>query len=790
VDTLRFNELNGKLLKACPLCRRQITMVGKNIIADQLVCLLEKFWKESKRQDEVIATLNGEMEEVRKKARRAGEVEVLEREIAALRESASMIGENLEQECKKSEELFARLDQERNQLEEALNQNKVLEDERVRLTKKIIGVREEAEELRTTLENQQAENERLRSQIEGNEKKIEEVNQKTQEERSNLREILEKEGINHREELRGQKEEFERSLNEQKNQLQFELARVKGDQKRAKDSLDARSEEVNRLKTQLEESKTRSSSLEKGMVDQAQKVSRDKQKYEQQQQLLENRIGELETKLQTADRDIKVFSEMYQSTKSTLKEKELQLHQLRRNTRKSKNDVAVSSDGSLMGMMTNNALLTSISKSWWGGQTMQTTTTTPSSTITVPVQHRDSFNQGMSDSLSIFQYSDYQMIEKRGGSKTSNVWKARELSTKRLLALKRKVIPSAMTQQIMPAPSSSSAYYYSILTSATGAFTGGVGSMTPEDQISVFREAMYLSRFSHPNIVRVHGIIQQPKEVYLAMDFVEYDLEYWYCQNRAHIDEQTIKSIFFQVLLALYYVHTAECVHRKLTPTSILLNDSGKVVKLAGFGSSFSLFSPPTIGGVSSGQQTSSSIGFLRYCAPELTYHPRIFVEEWNYWKETDVWSAGCILAEIFLKRPLFGVMGGPFSSFDNNRDDTAILRAIHRIIDCRPTTLGFLDRHPILKGADAFYHSAEGSKLEPTTLTQIVSNASPQALDLLQKMLQVEYQKRIDVLTALHHPWFHDLPGFSAPKISCHLANELTDEDIPAFVSRSLSGV
>lgn len=769
-ETLRFNELNGKLLKACPVCRRHITMVGRNVVADQLSVLLEKFWRESKQQGEDLVALQRELVEARKQAARAGEVDVLQRELEALRDSARMLGENLELETSKTEELFARLDQEHGQLEEALNQNKLLEEERVRLTKKIVSIREEAEELRGNLEARTAENERLRTQLEEAEKRQAETTSSAREEKQRAQEELEQERQKLRDELRKAKADQEREMSEQRSALQFELAKVKSEHKRTAEGLNASSEELARMKAQLEDARRKAASLESTLTEQTQRFDRERKKYEQQQRLLENRIGEMETKLQVADRELKVFSDMYESTKSTLKEKELQLHTLRRNAtaRRPQNEAPIASEGSLIGMVANTAI-SSISKGWWGAQT--------------------STSQGQGqDYLPIHLYSDYIIIERRGSSKTSSVWKARELTTKRHVALKRKAIPSAMIQQTTS--SSSSSYYMNLLSSATGALvTSGTPSMTVEDQITVFREAMILSRFTHPNIVKVHAIIQQPKEIYLVMEFVEYDLEYWYSQNR-NVDEQIIKSIFFQLLQALYYIHTAECVHRKLMPPAILLTDAGNV-KLTGFGSAFSLFSQPTVATGNSSHQLSSTLGYLRYCAPELIYHPQIFVEDWSYWKETDVWSAGCILAEVFLRKPLFGSVGtGGYhssSSFDNSRDDTVLLRAAYRIVDCRPTTPGFLDRYPILKSADAFYHNMEGNKLEQASLGQLVANASPQALDLMRKMLQVEYQKRIDVLSALHHPWFHDLPGYSAPKLSCHLSNELTDSDIPAFVSRTL---
>ena len=286
------------------------------------------------------------------------------------------------------------------------------------------------------------------------------------------------------------------------------------------------------------------------------------------------------------------------------------------------------------------------------------------------------------------------------------------------------------------------------------------------------------------------------------MNFVEYDLEYWYSQHRATEDQ--IKDIFFQILLGLYYIHSAECVHRNLTPSSILLSDSQKV-RLAGFGSAFSLFSQPIMGsGAQHSSQMSSSLAYLRYCAPELIYNPQIFMSEWNYWKEADIWSVGCVFAEVFLRHSLFGLSA---QAVENSRDDTMILRAIYRISDCRPTTPGFVEKHPILKGVDAFFKSGEGGKLEQTNLKQLIPTAPPQALDLLSKMLQIEYHKRIDVITAIHHPWFSDHPLFSAPKHSCHFANELSgriilsllfslsmtnlflilDDDVPHFVANAI---
>ena len=100
--------------------------------------------------------------------------------------------------------------------------------------------------------------------------------------------------------------------------------------------------------------------------------------------------------------------------------------------------------------------------------------------------------------------------------------------------------------------------------------------------------------------------------------------------------------IFFQVASAVHYLHAAQLVHRDIKPPNILVNEDCEA-KLCDFGLVRSLLP-------NDNQQLvlTENIATRWYRAPEILLCSN------SYGKEVDVWSLGCVLAEIFLGRPLF----------------------------------------------------------------------------------------------------------------------------------------
>lgn len=191
----------------------------------------------------------------------------------------------------------------------------------------------------------------------------------------------------------------------------------------------------------------------------------------------------------------------------------------------------------------------------------------------------------------------------------------------------------------------------------------------------------------------------------------------------------------YQLLRALHHCHSHDIMHRDVCPNNVLLNESG-CVKLGDFGISRRCKSPHAHreqAVVAVGSYTPG-MGTRWYMAPELLFGAT------QYGCAIDMWSAGCILAEMIQGKPLF-----PGSSD---------IDQICRIID----VLGSPEKSwkGITKLPD--WGKIDFPQMEPKPLGaifQYTDACPPEAVDLLSGMLRYDPEARITAGQALEHPFF-----------------------------------
>merc|ERR1712176_369677 len=185
------------------------------------------------------------------------------------------------------------------------------------------------------------------------------------------------------------------------------------------------------------------------------------------------------------------------------------------------------------------------------------------------------------------------------------------------------------------------------------------------DAQRTFREIMFLQEISsHGNIIRLLNVLRahNDRDIYLVFEYMETDL---HAAIRANILMDVHRRyIMYQLLRALKYLHTAQLLHRDIKPSNLLLS-SDCFVKLADFGlarSAAQLNEINTTSGsgsakdkmmVKSGFKGSSAI-LTDYVATRWYRAPEILLGSTKYTHGVDMWSAGCILAELLGGRPLF----------------------------------------------------------------------------------------------------------------------------------------
>ncbi|CAL8092987.1 unnamed protein product [Calicophoron daubneyi] len=162
------------------------------------------------------------------------------------------------------------------------------------------------------------------------------------------------------------------------------------------------------------------------------------------------------------------------------------------------------------------------------------------------------------------------------------------------------------------------------------------------------RELQIMRQLDHPNIVQLkyffHLVGERKDDVYLnlVLEYVPetvYRVARRYSRQKETIPILFVKLYMYQLLRSLAYIHHKGICHRDIKPQNLLLNPSTAVLKLCDFGSAKVLVR---------GEPNVSYICSRYYRAPELIFGA---VE---YTCQIDVWSAGCVLAELLLGQPIF----------------------------------------------------------------------------------------------------------------------------------------
>jgi serine/threonine protein kinase len=249
------------------------------------------------------------------------------------------------------------------------------------------------------------------------------------------------------------------------------------------------------------------------------------------------------------------------------------------------------------------------------------------------------------------------------------------------------------------------------------------------------REMSLLRELSScPNIVRLLDVLYDRARAYLIMEHLDMDLHKYLQKNQMPRPSCFIRFTIYQILNGLQAAHARRVIHRDLKPQNILIDAATGVVKLADFGLSRTFFP------AGCGRRTmTKTVVTLLYRAPEVLLGCR------RYSEAVDMWSAGCVLAELALGAPLFAgdsEIGQLFQIFQllGTPDE-----------DAWPGVTNLPEWHPLFPK----WVVPEGG-----LSSRIQGRLCPYALQLLEDLLQLDPLKRPTASQALAHPYFDPLRG------------------------------
>ncbi|KAM4028438.1 mitogen-activated protein kinase 15 isoform 1-T2 [Anomaloglossus baeobatrachus] len=251
------------------------------------------------------------------------------------------------------------------------------------------------------------------------------------------------------------------------------------------------------------------------------------------------------------------------------------------------------------------------------------------------------------------------------------------------------------------------------------------------DAQRTFREIMFLQEFGeHPNVIKLLNVIraQNDKDIYLVFEYMETDL-HAVIKKGSLLKDVHMRYILYQLLKATKFLHSGNVIHRDQKPSNILL-DADCLVKLCDFGLARSLYQI---------QEDSGNPALTEYVATRWYRAPEILLASHRYTKGVDMWSVGCILAEMLLGKPLF--------------PGTSTINQIERIMSVIPAP----SQEDIL-AIKSDYGASVVSRMnarQKIPLPELLPPSCPSdAVDLMTKLLVFNPDKRLTAEEALEHPY------------------------------------
>ena len=260
--------------------------------------------------------------------------------------------------------------------------------------------------------------------------------------------------------------------------------------------------------------------------------------------------------------------------------------------------------------------------------------------------------------------------------------------------------------------------------------------------ITSIREINILLLINHENIVKVKEVVigNSLEKVFVVMEYLDYELKALISDKKYTFNLSHLKCILIQLLKGVEHMHSSWVFHRDLKTSNLLLNNKG-VLKIGDFGLARKYGSPI--------RPYTQLVVTLWYRAPELL----LGCEKYNY--AIDMWSVGCIFAELFLRDALL-----------QGQDELDQLNKIFRLLGT-PTEETWINWTQLPNAKKINFKKYTQCKLrEKFPKASFIDDVylNDLGIDLMKKMLAYNPSKRITATEAMKHQWFNEHPKACDP--------------------------
>lgn len=265
-----------------------------------------------------------------------------------------------------------------------------------------------------------------------------------------------------------------------------------------------------------------------------------------------------------------------------------------------------------------------------------------------------------------------------------------------------------------------------------------------------YRELRLLKHMNHENVIGLLDVftpgtsLSDFQDVYMVTHLMGADLNN--IVKTQKLSDDHVQFLVYQILRGLKYIHSAGIIHRDLKPSNIAVNEDCEL-KILDFG-----LARPT------------ETEMTGYVATRWYRAPEIMLNWMRYTQTVDIWSVGCIMAELLTSRTLFP-----------GTDHIQQLNLIMELLGNQSEE--FMDK---ITSDSARNYIRSLPTMKRKDFKQVFKGASPLAIDLLEKMLELDADGRINAEEALAHPYLAQYADPSDEPTSPAYDQSFEDMDLP----------